>query len=120
MAPELHARVRKLFEEALEKPEAERPEFLQSAGNGEAEVLQAVNRLLEARQGSQSFLEDDAYHSQRIGRYLVTGELGRGSMGIVYEAFDPLIGRKVAVKVINLQDFADAGRAKFLRLPVNP
>jgi serine/threonine-protein kinase len=115
MAPELHARVRKLFEEALEKPEAERPAFLQSAGKGEAEVLQAVNRLLEARRGSQSFLEDDAHLSQRIGRYLVTGELGRGAMGIVYEAFDPLIGRKVAVKVINLQDFADAGKAKFLR-----
>jgi serine/threonine protein kinase len=115
MAPELHARVRKLFEEALEKPEAERTEFLESGANGEAEVLQAVNRLLEARRGSQSFLEDDAHLSQRIGRYLVTGELGRGAMGIVYEAFDPLIGRKVAVKVINLQDFADAGKAKFLR-----
>jgi serine/threonine protein kinase len=115
MASELHARVRKLFEEALEKPEAERPAFLQSAGNGEAEVLQAVNRLLEARRGAQSFLEDDAHLSQRIGRYIVTGELGRGAMGMVYEAIDPLIGRRVAVKVINLQDFADAGKARFLR-----
>jgi serine/threonine-protein kinase len=115
MAPEIHARVRKLFEEALEKPEAERHEFLQTAGNGEAEVVQAVNRLLEARRGSQSFLEGGAHLSHRIGRYMVTGELGRGAMGIVYEAFDPLIGRKVAVKVINLQDFADAGKARFLR-----
>jgi len=114
MAPELHHRVRKLFEEALERPEAERPEFLESACKGEAEVLQAVNRLLEARRGSQFFLEDDAHFSKRIGRYMVTGELGRGAMGIVYEAFDPLIGRKVAVKVINLQDFADAGKARFL------
>src|ERR1700683_4415809 len=99
MAPELHARVRKLFEEALQKPEAERPEFLRSACNGEPEVLQAVTRLLEAHRGSHAFLEDETRPSQRIGRYIVTGELGRGAMGIVYEAVDPLIGRKGALKV---------------------
>src|SRR6202050_950825 len=115
MAPELHARVRKLFEEALQKPENERLAFLQSACDGEGEVLQAVTRLLEAHRGSQSFLEDDGRTLQRIGRYLATRELGRGAMGIVYEALDPLIGRKVAVKVINLQEFADAGKARFLR-----
>jgi serine/threonine protein kinase len=115
MAPELHGQIRRLFDAALQKPETERPAFLQSACGGEAEVLQAVTRLLEAHRGSQSFLEDDGRPSQRIGRYLVTGELGRGAMGIVYEALDPLIGRKVAVKVIHLQAFADAGAARFLR-----
>jgi tRNA A-37 threonylcarbamoyl transferase component Bud32 len=115
MAPELHARVRTLFDQALEKPEAERPAFLQTACNGEAEVLQAVTRLLDAHRGSETFLENETRPSQRIGRYLVTGELGRGAMGIVYEAVDPLIGRKVAVKVIHLQAFADAGEARFLR-----
>jgi serine/threonine protein kinase len=115
MAPELHARVRALFDEALQKPEPERPEFLRSACNGAPEVLQAVNRLLEAHRGSHTFLDDETRPSQRIGRYMVTGELGRGAMGIVYEAVDPLIGRKVAVKVIHLQAFADAGEARFLR-----
>ncbi len=52
---------------------------------------------------------------QRIGRYVVTGELGRGAMGIVYEAIDPLIGRKVAVKVIRLQALANGSEAAFLR-----
>src|SRR6202046_4241347 len=115
MAPELHARVRKLFDETLEKPEAERAAYLQAACNGETEVLQAVNRLLEAHRGSHAFLENETRPSQRIGRYIVTGELGRGAMGIVYEAVDPLIGRKVAVKVIHLQGFTDAGEARFLR-----
>src|ERR1700684_384285 len=115
MAPELHARVRTLFDEALQKPEAERPAFLQAACNGVPEVLQAVTRLLEAHRGSPAFLDDATRPSQRIGRYMVTGELGRGAMGIVYEAVDPLIGRKVAVKVIHLQAFADAGEARFLR-----
>jgi serine/threonine protein kinase len=114
MAPDLHEQVRRLFDAALEKPETERLAFLESTCAGEPEVFQSVVRLLEARQGSQSFLEEDG-HSQRFGRYMVTGELGRGAMGIVYEAFDPLIGRRVAVKVINLQDFADAGKARFLR-----
>ena len=42
-------------------------------------------------------------------------ELGRGAMGIVYDAIDPLIGRKVAIKVIHIESFADAGKAQFLR-----
>ena len=37
---------------------------------------------------------------QRIGRYEVAGELGRGAMGAVYRARDPQIGRTVAIKMI--------------------
>ncbi len=39
---------------------------------------------------------------QRIGRYEVRREIGRGAMGVVYEARDPLLERTVALKTIQV------------------
>ena len=35
----------------------------------------------------------------RIGKYEITGVAGRGAMGVVYIGYDPIVDRKVAIKV---------------------
>ena len=59
---------------------------------------------------------DDPASLGRIGGYEVRGLIGRGGMGAVFKAFDPPLGRVVAVKVIDPRYAADpATRARFAR-----
>jgi len=53
---------------------------------------------------------------QSIGPYRLDSELGRGAMGIVFRGFDPAIGRAVAIKIIQLNQFATANEKAELKL----
>ncbi len=48
-----------------------------------------------------------AQHPQAIGKYRIARPLGKGAMGMVYEGFDPIIERKVAIKTI-LAEYLEA------------
>ena len=45
---------------------------------------------------------------ERIGKYLISEVLGRGSMGTVYKGFDPHIHRQVAIKTIHRELLGDS------------
>lgn len=120
-----HELMTSLFEEASEVPESERDAFLEEATRGDAELLDTLRRLLRHDDGGPGALdqpivpaldaavdaaieaaEEGAGESQRlplpdaIGPYRILGVLGRGGMGIVYEAEQETPARQVALKVL--------------------
>jgi len=52
---------------------------------------------------------------ESIGRYRVDGLLGTGAMGEVYRAYDPVIDRPVAIKVVRTELAAGSGSEQWLQ-----
>ncbi|HXQ31254.1 MAG TPA: serine/threonine-protein kinase [Steroidobacteraceae bacterium] len=53
--------------------------------------------------------------ADRIGKYEIIKEVGRGSTGVVYLSHDPYYGRDVAIKVYNVEAIDDPEKARVAR-----
>jgi serine/threonine-protein kinase len=65
--------------------------------------------------GGEGFAAQTLPAGARVGEYEVTGLLGQGGMGVVYSGVHPLLGRKVAIKVLNRQVAHPEAAARFLQ-----
>ena len=61
----------------------------------------------------ETTVKRDILVGQRLGEYVVRRRIGSGGMGVVYEGEHPVIGRKVAIKLIR-PDSSDALRSRDL------
>jgi tetratricopeptide (TPR) repeat protein len=115
VSPESWQRVKEIFSEASERPEAERDGFVrEAAGDGEIEreVLRllllsdgAEERLDEAKPRAgmlQSAAEQHAFYCGEVlaRRYQIRRFIALGGMGEVYEAEDLEQGHPVAIKTV--------------------
>ena len=125
MTTALWQQVKQILGDALERPPEARASFLTSACGGDNQLRHEVEMLLDAYEQAEAenalegalfdrdFIQEalDLDHAgsrtsgqagQRVGRYRLIEEIGRGGMGSVYRAerADGLFEQEVAVKLM--------------------
>src|SRR5262245_18274631 len=114
MTPETWARMKQLFAEASELPEAERQALLVREAGDDAELLADLQSLLDWNDRPEPFAESmpgalvadvfapaTARQGERLGAYRIETLIGTGGMGDVYKAVrdDDQYHAEVAIKI---------------------
>ena len=114
LAPDRWTLIQELFLAAAEIPPSERRQFLDWKCNGDQELREEIESLLQTdgraeqelsatlQAEAQSFLHTRDLTGSRLGPYRVERQIGTGGMGEVYLAHrdDQLFDQRVAIKVV--------------------
>ena len=119
------ARVKALFQLAVERPIEEREAFLAAATGDDEALRREVESLLTSDTSDESFLRGLPVVRDtrplltpglRLGSYEIVAPIGAGAMGEVYRARDTKLNRDVALKVLPDSFAGDLARlARFTR-----